>query len=176
MPKLKQPTKQETKMLLHMQDLAAEQQNFEKAETDKLYENLNKETYKQLVKNIPIQIMEQRVRMLMAQKGKRIVDVVNETGLSRQHIYNLKLRHATLETTRILASYFNVSIDYLIDRDTVQNRVDKPTVQTFILTKDIDKALDKMLAGKTTFEKAFLKNCFKDFYKELEVYGFQKIS
>lgn len=62
MPKLKektfnQPTKQEEKIIMHMQQLKQSQNAFEQKETNKLYENLDKNSFKALVKNIPVQIM-----------------------------------------------------------------------------------------------------------------------
>lgn len=180
MPKLKektfnQPTKQEEKIIMHMQELKQSQNAFEQKETDKLYENLDKNSFKALVKNIPVQIMYERVFDLIKKSGKTIAQVAFELDVNRTMIYNLKIRHATLENTQKLATYFNVSIDYLIGRDSVQNRMNQPIINAMIYSDDLNKAFKKMLKGKSDFEKAFLAKNFKEMLTNVELYRFNKI-
>lgn len=180
MPKLKektfnQPTKQEEKMLMHMQELKQSQKAFEQKETDKLYQNLDKNSFKALVKNIPVQIMYERVLDLIEKQGKTIAQVAFELDFSRTVIYNLKIRHATLANTQKLAAYFNVSVDYLIGRDSVQNRMERPIINAMIYSDDLNKAFKKMLKGKSDFEKAFLTKNFKDMLANVEFYRFNKV-
>ena len=134
-----------------------------------------KNIQKTLVKNIPVQIMYERVLGLIEKSGKTIAQVAFELDVSRTVIYNLKIRHATLENTQKLAAYFDVSIDYLIGRDSVQNRMEKPMINAVIYSDDLNKAFKKMLKGKSDFEKAFLTQNFKEMLINVEFYRFSKI-
>ena len=95
-----------------MQELKQSQKAFEQKETNKLYENLNKNSFKALVKNIPVQIMYERVLDLIEKQGKTIAQVAFELDCKRpitRYIENLQ-SHSTLE---ILFFIYNLLVQFL---------------------------------------------------------------
>jgi transcriptional regulator with XRE-family HTH domain len=65
----------------------------------------------------------ERIKKLADKQGKSLNRVEEELGLSKNVLYRMKSSdNPTKERLEILADYFDVSVDYLLGRDTLPKR------------------------------------------------------
>lgn len=86
-----------------------------------------------------------RIKNLAESRGKSIVDVEADLGLSKNYLY--KWKKSAPNSTKLIevADYFNVSTDYLLGRPEKSSNIDENTDYT-ALEKALDNA--KSFDGK----------------------------
>lgn len=57
-----------------------------------------------------------RIKALTEQRGKKIVDVEADLGMSKNYLYKWKKSVPSSDKLAMVADYFNVSTDYLLGR------------------------------------------------------------
>ena len=58
-----------------------------------------------------------RIKALTEQRGKKIVDVEADLGMSKNYLYKWKKSVPSSDKLAMVADYFNVSTDYLLGRE-----------------------------------------------------------
>lgn len=106
-----------------------------------------------------------RIKKLADSRGKSIVDVEADLGLSKNYLY--KWKKSAPNSTKLIevADYFDVSTDYLLGRPEKSND-----------DENKDKELDEMLDEARSFDghpitdndRALLKDFLKSYYKNKE--------
>lgn len=86
-----------------------------------------------------------RIKNLADSRGKSIVDVEADLGLSKNYLY--KWKKSAPNSTKLIevADYFNVSTDYLLGREKSKNSSEEQE------TKDLKKFLEDNLDNGMTF-------------------------
>ncbi|WP_282800876.1 XRE family transcriptional regulator [Lactococcus lactis] len=108
----------------------------------------------------------ERVKELSEKQGKSLQRVSEDLGFSSNYFYRMKKQQPTAEKLKLIADYFNVSVDYLLGRDEAKP-VNEPIVDIAELAnkpKDFD--WDKILSagGKpiTEQDKEIIRRLFAD--------------
>lgn len=78
-----------------------------------------------------------RIKELSKSRDKTVKEVAIELGLGENYLYSLKNKIPNGQTLQKLADYFNVSVDYLLGRDTTE-----PENQTVDLAELANKPKD----------------------------------
>ena len=58
----------------------------------------------------------ERVKELSEKQGKSLQRVSEDLGFSSNYFYRMKKQQPTAEKLKLIADYFNVSVDYLLGR------------------------------------------------------------
>ncbi|MCH4169348.1 MAG: helix-turn-helix domain-containing protein [Streptococcaceae bacterium] len=91
------------------------------------------------------------VSKLAKQRNINLTDLAEELGLSRHAFYKWKTSSPKAETLEKVADYFGVSIDYLLDRDSVslnedlEDSIDVAMLYSGKKLNDVDRATIKAL-------------------------------
>ncbi|MGX7065974.1 hypothetical protein DFR54_102359 [Vagococcus fluvialis] len=59
----------------------------------------------------------ERIQELAKKKDKNLKEISLELGYSKNYLYTLKTKEPAADKLRVLADYFNVSVDYLLGRE-----------------------------------------------------------
>ncbi|MDR2832238.1 MAG: helix-turn-helix domain-containing protein [Streptococcaceae bacterium] len=59
----------------------------------------------------------ERIQKLTNTKGITLRDVANDLGFSKNYLYTLRTNEPSAKNLKLLADYFEVSVDYLLGRE-----------------------------------------------------------
>lgn len=113
----------------------------------------------------------ERVKELSDKQGKSLQRVSEDLGFSSNYFYRMKKQQPTAEKLKLIADYFNVSVDYLLGRDEAKP-VNKPIDLAEVANSDDDAIFDSILSAGgrplTDKDKAMIKLVFADRWEELQ--------
>ncbi|MDT2813787.1 helix-turn-helix transcriptional regulator [Vagococcus carniphilus] len=98
----------------------------------------------------------ERIQELAKKKDKNLKEISLELGYSKNYLYTLKTKEPAADKLRVLADYFNVSVDYLLGREEKTSLAEKEGVFAFDgepVTDEEVEFLKSVLAAKRATEK-----------------------
>lgn len=98
----------------------------------------------------------ERIQELAKKKDKNLKEISLELGYSKNYLYTLKTKEPAADKLRVLADYFNVSVDYLLGREEKTSLAEKHGVFAFDgepVTDEEVEFLKSVLAAKRATEK-----------------------
>lgn len=99
----------------------------------------------QLVNSQPNETLVERITRLAKKQNLSVADLAIKLGLSRTSIYAWKTSSPKAETLEIVADYFGVSIDYLLNRQTPNTLLSKDAQQIAELYDSFDTHTQKVI-------------------------------
>ncbi|MDG4966810.1 XRE family transcriptional regulator [Lactococcus lactis] len=111
----------------------------------------------------------ERVKELSEKQGKSLQRVSEDLGFSSNYFYRMKKQQPTAEKLKLIADYFNVSVDYLLGRDEAKP-VNEPIDLAEVANSDDDAIWETFLSAGgrplTDKDKAVIKAVFSDRWEE----------
>lgn len=98
-----------------------------------------------LVNNQPNETLIERIARLAKKQNLSVADLAIKLGLSRTSIYAWKKSSPKAETLEIVADYFGVSIDYLLNRQTPNTLLSKDAQKIAELYDSFDTHTQKII-------------------------------
>lgn len=98
----------------------------------------------------------ERIQELAKKKDKNLKEISLELGYSKNYLYTLKTKEPAADKLRVLADYFNVSVDYLLGREEKTSLAEKHGVFAFDgepVTDEEVEFLKSVLAAKRAADK-----------------------
>ena len=115
--------------------------------------------------------ISERIKELADKQGKTLQKVSEDLGFGVNYLYRLKNQQPTAEKLKLIADYFNVSVDYLLGREEAKTR-NEPIDLAKIANSDDDAIFDSILSAGgrplTDKDKAMIKLVFADRWEELQ--------
>lgn len=99
----------------------------------------------QLVNSQPNETLIERITRLAKKQNLSVADLAIKLGLSRTSIYAWKKSSPKAETLEIVADYFGVSVDYLLNRQTPNVLLSKDAQQIAKLYDSFDAHTQKVI-------------------------------
>ena len=98
----------------------------------------------------------ERIQELAKKKDKNLKEISLELGYSKNYLYTLKTKEPAADKLRVLADYFNVTVDYLLGREEKTSLAEKEGVFAFDgepVTDEEVEFLKSVLAAKRAADK-----------------------
>lgn len=98
----------------------------------------------------------ERIQELAKKKDKNLKEISLELGYSKNYLYTLKTKEPAADKLRVLADYFNVTVDYLLGREEKTSLSEKEGVFAFDgepVTDEEVEFLKSVLAAKRAADK-----------------------
>lgn len=112
----------------------------------------------------------ERVKELSEKQGKSLQRVSEDLGFSSNYFYRMKKQQPTAEKLKLIADYFNVSVDYLLGRDE-SKPVNEPIDLAEVANSDDDAVWSRLLSSGgrplTEKDKMAIKLLFSDKWDEI---------
>ena len=112
----------------------------------------------------------ERVKELSEKQGKSLQRVSEELGFSSNYFYRMKKQQPTAEKLKLIADYFNVSVDYLLGRAEAKP-INEPIDLTEVANSDDDAVWSRLLSSGgrplTEKDKLAIKLLFSDKWDEI---------
>lgn len=112
----------------------------------------------------------ERVKELSEKQGKSLQRVSEDLGFSSNYFYRMKKQQPTAEKLKLIADYFNVSVDYLLGRDEAKP-VNEPIDLAEVANSDDDAVWSRLLSSGgrplTEKDKMAIKLLFSDKWGEI---------
>lgn len=112
----------------------------------------------------------ERVKELSEKQGKSLQRVSEELGFSSNYFYRMKKQQPTAEKLKLIADYFNVSVDYLLGRDEAKP-INEPIDLAEVANSDDDAVWSRLLSSGgrplTEKDKLAIKLLFSDKWDEI---------
>ncbi|CDI48018.1 prophage ps1 protein 15 [Lactococcus lactis subsp. lactis Dephy 1] len=112
----------------------------------------------------------ERVKELSEKQGKSLQRVSEELGFSSNYFYRMKKQQPTAEKLKLIADYFNVSVDYLLGRAEAKP-INEPIDLTEVANSDDDAVWSRLLSSGgrplTEKDKMAIKLLFSDKWDEI---------
>ena len=107
----------------------------------------------------------ERVKELSEKQGKSLQRVSEDLGFSSNYFYRMKKQQPTAEKLKLIADYFNVSVDYLLGRAEAKS-VNEPIDLAEVANSDDDAVWSRLLSSGgrplTEKDKMAIKLLFSD--------------
>ena len=112
----------------------------------------------------------ERVKELSEKQGKSLQRVSEDLGFSSNYFYRMKKQQPTAEKLKLIADYFNVSVDYLLGRAEAKP-VNEPIDLAEVANSDDDAVWSRLLSSGgrplTEKDKMAIKLLFSDKWDEI---------
>ncbi|MDA2884701.1 helix-turn-helix domain-containing protein [Lactococcus lactis] len=112
----------------------------------------------------------ERVKELSEKQGKSLQRVSEDLGFSSNYFYRMKKQQPTAEKLKLIADYFNVSVDYLLGRAEAKS-VNEPIDLAEVANSDDDAVWSRLLSSGgrplTEKDKMAIKLLFSDKWDEI---------
>ena len=112
----------------------------------------------------------ERVKELSEKQGKSLQRVSEDLGFSSNYFYRMKKQQPTAEKLKLIADYFNVSVDYLLGRAEAKS-VNEPIDLAEVANSDDDAVWSRLLSSVgrplTEKDKMAIKLLFSDKWDEI---------
>ena len=112
----------------------------------------------------------ERVKELSEKQGKSLQRVSEDLGFSSNYFYRMKKQQPTAEKLKLIADYFNVSVDYLLGRDETKP-INEPIDLAEVANSDDDAVWSRLLSSGgrplTEKDKMAIKLLFSDKWDEI---------
>ncbi|PFG91363.1 XRE family transcriptional regulator [Lactococcus cremoris] len=112
----------------------------------------------------------ERIKQLSSKQGKSLQKVSEELGFGVNYLYQLKNQQPTAEKLKLIADYFNVSVDYLLGRAEAKP-INEPIDLTEVANSDDDAVWSRLLSSGgrplTEKDKMAIKLLFSDKWDEI---------
>lgn len=112
----------------------------------------------------------ERVKELSEKQGKSLQRVSEDLGFSSNYFYRMKKQQPTAEKLKLIADYFNVSVDYLLGRDEAKP-INEPIDLAEVANSDDDAVWSRLLSSGgrplTEKDKMAIKLLFSDKWDEI---------
>lgn len=112
----------------------------------------------------------ERVKELSEKQGKSLQRVSEDLGFSSNYFYRMKKQQPTAEKLKLIADYFNVSVDYLLGRAEAKP-INEPIDLTEVANSDDDAVWSRLLSSGgrplTEKDKMAIKLLFSDKWDEI---------
>lgn len=112
----------------------------------------------------------ERVKELSEKQGKSLQRVSEELGFSSNYFYRMKKQQPTAEKLKLIADYFNVSVDYLLGRAEAKP-INEPIDLAEVANSDDDAVWSRLLSSGgrplTEKDKMAIKLLFSDKWDEI---------
>lgn len=112
----------------------------------------------------------ERIKQLSSKQGKSLQKVSEELGFGVNYLYQLKNQQPTAEKLKLIADYFNVSVDYLLGRAEAKP-INEPIDLAEVANSDDDAVWSRLLSSGgrplTEKDKMAIKLLFSDKWDEI---------
>ena len=112
----------------------------------------------------------ERVKKLSEKRGKSLQRVSEELGFSSNYFYRMKKQQPTAEKLKLIADYFDVSVDYLLGRAEAKP-INEPIDLAEVANSDDDAVWSRLLSSGgrplTEKDKMAIKLLFSDKWDEI---------
>lgn len=112
----------------------------------------------------------ERVKELSEKQGKSLQRVSEDLGFSSNYFYRMKKQQPTAEKLKLIADYFNVSVDYLLGRAEAKP-INEPIDLAEVANSDDDAVWSRLLSSGgrplTEKDKMAIKLLFSDKWDEI---------
>ena len=112
----------------------------------------------------------ERVKELSEKQGKSLQRVSEDLGFSSNYFYRMKKQQPTAEKLKLIADYFNVSVDYRLGRAEAKS-VNEPIDLAEVANSDDDAVWSRLLSSGgrplTEKDKMAIKLLFSDKWDEI---------
>lgn len=112
----------------------------------------------------------ERVKELSEKQGKSLQRVSEDLGFSSNYFYRMKKQQPTAEKLKLIADYFNVSVDYLLGRAGAKP-VNEPIDLAEVANSDDDAVWSRLLSSGgrplTEKDKMAIKLLFSDKWDDI---------
>ena len=97
------------------------------------------------------------LKLLRTEKGVSQQNVADAIGTDQQSIccYEKGKYEPDIQTLKALADYFDTSVDYIIGRTDIRNRIEK--VEKYALNKEESELIDRFREFSPEYKKSHLK-------------------
>ncbi|MER5974787.1 helix-turn-helix transcriptional regulator [Streptomyces sp. NPDC002055] len=110
------------------------------------------------------------MKELSEKQGKSLQRVSEDLGFSSNYFYRMKKQQPTAEKLKLIADYFNVSVDYLLGRAEAKS-VNEPIDLAEVANSDDDAVWSRLLSSGgrplTEKDKMAIKLLFSDKWDEI---------